>query len=83
MNHNNEAMPLCGILCLLFTIAIVSLVILIRYMARPITANEMLPAQDRLLTVGDWMLKASVSAILGFAGAQILPSEAARPPNHT
>lgn len=69
MNHNNERVPLRGILIILFAIAIVGLVILV-WLA-PVTAADMTPAQDRLLNVGDWMLKASIGAILGFAGANL------------
>ncbi len=35
-----------------------------------VPADSFTPAQDSLLTVADWMVKASVGAILGFAGAR-------------
>lgn len=69
MNHHNERMPLRGILIILFAIAVVGLVILV-WLA-PVAAADMTPAQDRLLNVGDWMLKAAIGAILGFAGANL------------
>jgi len=37
----------------------------------PITEAEMTPARARLLDAGDWMLKASVGLILGFAGGRL------------
>ncbi len=35
-----------------------------------VPADSFTPAQDSLLTVADWMVKASVGAILGFAGGR-------------
>lgn len=76
MNHSNERMPLRGILIILFAIAVVGLVILV-WLA-PVSAADMTPAQDRLLNVGDWMLKAAIGAILGFAGANLAARDGSR-----
>ena len=35
----------------------------------PAPADRLTPAQDNLIEIADWMVKASVGAILGFAGA--------------
>ena len=37
--------------------------------------NELTPAQETLLATGDWMVKGSVGAILGFAGGAGLASK--------
>ncbi len=34
----------------------------------PIPADELTPAQTNLISIGDWMVKASVGAILGTIG---------------
>ena len=34
----------------------------------PIPADELTPAQTNLISIGDWMVKASVGAILGVVG---------------
>ena len=36
----------------------------------PVPADAYTPAQDSLLTIADWMVKASVGALLGFAGGR-------------
>ncbi|MDE2921118.1 MAG: hypothetical protein OXR64_14880 [Chloroflexota bacterium] len=36
-----------------------------------VPADVFTPAQRNLLTVADWMVKASIGAILGFAGARV------------
>ena len=35
-----------------------------------IPADAYTPAQDRLLAVADWMVKACIGALLGYAGAR-------------
>ena len=35
----------------------------------PISGDELTPAQSNLITIADWMVKVSVGAILGLAGA--------------
>lgn len=42
----------------------------------PVSAVEMTPAQDRLINIADWMTKASVGALLGFAGGRLAGSRA-------
>ena len=37
----------------------------------PVPAEAMTPAQETLLTIGDWMVKASVGAILGLGGSRL------------
>ena len=37
----------------------------------PIQAEEITPSQDRIINIADWMTKASVGALLGFAGARL------------
>ena len=34
----------------------------------PISADELTPAQTNLISIGDWMVKVSVGAILGVIG---------------
>ena len=36
----------------------------------PVPADAYTPAQERLLDIADWMVKASVGALLGFAGGR-------------
>jgi len=36
-----------------------------------VPADDFTPAQHNLLTIADWMVKASIGAILGFAGARV------------
>ena len=38
-------------------------------------ADELNPAQESLITIGDWVVKSSVGAILGFAGGAGLASK--------
>ena len=42
----------------------------------PVSAVEMTPAQDRLIDIADWMTKASIGALLGFAGSRLAGSRA-------
>ena len=37
----------------------------------PVPAADMTPAREILPNVADWMIKASVGAILGFAGSRL------------
>ena len=37
----------------------------------PVPAADMTPAREILLNIADWMIKASVGAILGFAGSRL------------
>ena len=52
----------------LFTLVVVGIGLLIWLSDVP--AGNLTPAQDSLLTVADWMVKASVGALVGFAGAR-------------
>ena len=40
----------------------------------PVSAAEMTPAQDKLIDIADWMTKASIGALLGFAGSKLATS---------
>ena len=40
----------------------------------PYTADQLTPAQDRLLNIADWAVKASVGAILGIIGGSAASS---------
>ena len=42
----------------------------------PVSAEEMTPAQDSLINIADWMTKASVGALLGFAGGRLAGNRA-------
>ena len=35
----------------------------------PVPVEEMTPARELLLNIADWMIKASVGALLGYAGS--------------
>ena len=37
----------------------------------PVPAEDMTPARELLLNIADWMIKASVGALLGFAGSRL------------
>lgn len=37
----------------------------------PVPAEDMTPAREILINIADWMIKASVGAILGFAGSRL------------
>ncbi len=37
----------------------------------PVPAEDMTPAREILLNIADWMIKASVGALLGFAGSRL------------
>jgi len=58
-----------SVLGLLFGLAVLGVSLLI-WLA-PVSAEEMTPAQDRLINIADWMTKASVGALLGFAGGRL------------
>ena len=42
----------------------------------PVPVVDMTLAQDRLINIADWMTKASVGALLGFAGGRLAGSRA-------
>ena len=64
---------------LLFSLMAVGLSILI--WLSPIPASEMTPGQQNLLNIGDWVVKASVGALLGFAVAQLSVNRNQPPPS--
>ncbi len=43
-------------------------------MLTPFPADQLTPAQDRLLNIADWVVKASVGAILGIIGGSAASS---------
>ena len=47
----------------------------------PVSAEEMTPAQDSLISIADWMTKASVGALLGFAGGRLAGNRGNGRPN--
>ena len=44
-----------------------------------VSAERITPAQSNLLEIADWMVKASIGAILGLIGARSLPPESPPP----
>jgi len=58
-----------GILGLLFALILVGGGVLV-WMA-PVPSEDMTSAREILLNIADWMIKASVGAILGFAGSRL------------
>ena len=61
--------PTLGYIVMLATVAIVGIGLLV-WLA-PVTAADMTPAQESLLNIGDWIVKASIGAMLGFGGARL------------
>ena len=58
-----------GVLIVLFGLVVLGGGVLV-WMA-PVPAEDMTPAREILLNIADWMIKASVGAILGFAGSRL------------
>lgn len=52
----------------LFALAVLGVSILV--WLSPVPSEAYTPAQERLLDIADWMVKASVGALLGFAGGR-------------
>ncbi len=63
------ALATAGVLIILFGLVVLGGGVLV-WMA-PVPAEDMTPAREILLNVADWMIKASVGAILGFAGSRL------------
>ena len=61
-------MPASWVFIGLFGLVIIGIGIMIGLADVP--ADSFTPAQDSLLNIADWMVKACVGAILGFAGAR-------------
>ena len=57
---------LVGVLLVLFMLCTGGIGIM--FWHAPIPADELTPAQTNLISIGDWMVKASVGAILGTIG---------------
>ena len=62
--------PTLRYIAMLATIAVVGIGILV-WLA-PVPDSEMTPAQASLLNIGDWIVKASIGAMLGFGGARLV-----------
>ena len=65
----NAISPTLSIVVLLLGFGVVGMSLLVWLAAVP--AVEMTPAQDRLINIADWMTKASIGALLGFAGGRL------------
>ena len=63
---NNRAIYTIGIFAVLFLLTCLGIGILV--WLSPISEDNLTPAQRSLLDIGDWMVKATVGAILGFTG---------------
>ena len=66
MDGMNRAVHTIGIFFVLFILTCMGVGILV--WLSPIGEDSLTPAQRTLLDIGDWMVKASAGAILGFAG---------------
>ena len=65
----NGVLTTAGVLIVLFGLVVLGGGVLV-WMA-PVPAEEMTPAREIMLNIADWMIKASVGAILGFAGSRL------------
>ena len=65
----NGARTTVGVVGLLLALILVGGGVLV-WMA-PVPAEDTTPARDILLNIADWMIKASVGALLGFAGSRL------------
>ena len=63
-----------GVIGLLLALILVGGGVLV-WMA-PVPAEDITPARDNLINIADWMIKASVGAILGFAGSRLAARKA-------
>ena len=68
-SDSSEEIPIKWVFFSLFAVALVGIGVMV-WLA-PITEGDMTPARARLLDAGDWMLKASIGLILGFAGGRL------------
>ena len=66
MNPLRPASPLALPILALFVILFTGIGVM--FWHAPIPADELTPAQSNLISIGDWMVKASVGAILGLVG---------------
>ncbi len=65
---NRREVPASWVFIGLFALVVIGIGIM-AWLA-DVPADSFNPAQRSLLTVADWMVKASIGAILGFAGAR-------------
>ena len=63
------ALATAGVLIVLFGLVVLGGGVLV-WLA-PVPAEEMTPARELLLNIADWMIKASVGALLGYAGSRL------------
>ena len=68
-DDGRKEIPVRAVLGMLFAVALTGLGILA--LLTPVSAADMTPAQDRLLNIGDWMLKTAIGLVLGFAGGRL------------
>ena len=68
-----------GVIGLLLALILVGGGVLV-WMA-PVPAEDITPAREILLNIADWMIKASVGAILGFAGSRLATRRTALKPS--
>ena len=66
-----------GVLIVLFGLVVLGGGVLV-WMA-PVPAEEMTPARELLLNISDWMIKASVGALLGYAVSRLAVTGEAAP----
>ena len=66
MNPLRPTSPLAPPVLVLFVILYTGMGVM--FWHAPIPADELTPAQSNLISIGDWMVKASVGAILGIIG---------------
>ena len=65
----NSVLTTAGILIVLLGLVVLGGGVLV-WMA-PVPAEDITPAREILINIADWMIKASVGAILGFAGSRL------------
>ena len=65
----NGARTTVGVVGLLLALILVGGGVLVRM--APVPAEDMTPAREILLNIADWMIKASVGALLGYAGSRL------------
>ena len=68
-DDGRKEIPVRAVLGMLFAVALTGVGILA--LLTPVSAADMTPAQDRLLNIGDWMLKTAIGLVLGFAGGRL------------
>ena len=69
MRNSSGEIPTAWILLVLVAIAAAG--ISIQFWMADVSADAMNPAHENLLATADWMVKASIGAILGFSGARL------------